>query len=164
LTFAPAHPHPADAVHVDQASAQTHVRDLPLAFRKAIQLATRIERGTLTAQLPDGRKLRFTGAEPGPNAAIIVHEVSFARRLIAGGEIGFAEAYLRGEWDTPDLTAFLELFCVNHSLIARMLEGRPVTRFVQLVGHWLNRNTRRGSRRNIHAHYDLGNAFYRRLA
>ena len=160
MTFAPAQSHPAEAIAIDPASAKAHGRDLPAPLRKTIELASRIERGTLTLALPDGRRLLFRGAGSGPNALLIVHEPGFARRLVGGGEIGFAEAYLRGEWETPDLTAFLELFCVNHALIARMLEGRPATRALQLFGHWLNRNTRRGAKRNIQAHYDLGNAFY----
>ena len=77
-----------------------------------------------------------------------------------GGDIGIAEAYLNGEWDTPDLTQFLYLFCVNHDLIQAMLGDKPLMRFVQIVRHWFNRNTRRQARRNIYAHYDIGNAFY----
>ena len=84
----------------------------------------------------------------------------FASRLLNGGDIGIAEAYLHGEWDTPDLTQFLYLFCVNHDLIQQMLGDNPLMRFVQIVRHWFNRNTRRQARRNIYAHYDIGNAFY----
>jgi cyclopropane-fatty-acyl-phospholipid synthase len=148
------------AVEVDPASLRQHARDLPFAARKAFELATRIECGSLLARLPDGRELLFRGARPGPEAIIVVHDLSFARRLASGGDIGFAEAYLRGEWDTPDLTAFLELFCVNRSIISSLLGDRPLARLGQLFAHWLNRNTKRGSRRNIHAHYDLGNRFY----
>src|SRR5260370_11739983 len=81
-------------------------------------------------------------------------------RLLRGGDIGLAEAYLRGEWDTPDLTQFLYLFCVNHDLIKQTLREKPLMRFVQVVRHWFNRNTKRQARRNIYAHYDIGNAFY----
>ncbi len=89
-----------------------------------------------------------------------LHSYGFASRLLNGGDIGIAEAYLSGEWDTPDLTQFLYLFCVNHDLIKAMLGDKPLMRFVQVVRHWLNRNTRRQARRNIYAHYDIGNAFY----
>jgi cyclopropane-fatty-acyl-phospholipid synthase len=148
------------AVEVDGSSVARHAANLPYAARKAFELATRIERGSLLAQLPDGRRLLFKGAQPGPEAVILMHDLSFARRLAGGGEVGFAEAYLRGEWDTPDLTAFLELFCVNRPVIASLLADKPLARLVQLFAHWRNRNTRSGSRRNIHAHYDLGNRFY----
>src|SRR6202022_3273267 len=55
---------------------------------------------------------------------------------------------------------FLYLFCLNHNLIQAMLADKPLIRFVQIVRHWFNRNTRRQARRNIYAHYDIGNAFY----
>ena len=89
-----------------------------------------------------------------------LYNYGFASRLLNGGDIGIAEAYLRGEWDTPDLTQFLYLFCVNHDLIQAMLGDKPLMRFVQIVRHWFNRNTKRQARRNIYAHYDIGNAFY----
>ncbi len=90
-----------------------------------------------------------------------VHDFGFAEpALCDGGDIGIGEAYLRGEWETPNLTHFLELFCANHEMIAKMLEDRPLVRIWQQFRHWMNRNTKRGSRRNIHAHYDLGNRFY----
>lgn len=89
-----------------------------------------------------------------------IHNYGFAWRFLRGGDIGIAESYLRREWDTPNLTQFLYIFCVNHDLIQTMLGNRPVARAVQLVRHWFNRNTRRQARRNIYAHYDIGNAFY----
>src|ERR1700750_1065003 len=89
-----------------------------------------------------------------------LYNSGFASRLLNGGDIGIAEAYLHGEWDTPDLTAFLYLFCVNHDLIQIMLGNHPTMRFAQIVRHLYNRNTRRQARKNIFAHYDLGNAFY----
>ena len=117
-------------------------------------------RGTLDVTLPDGRVVRLGGVEPGPAAAMTLYDYSFAARLLNGGDVGIAEAYLHGEWDTPDLTQFLYLFCVNHDLIVAMLGNNPVMRFIQNVQHWFNRNTRRQARRNIHDHYDIGNAFY----
>src|ERR1700750_893271 len=89
-----------------------------------------------------------------------LYNSGFASRLLNGGDIGIAEAYLHGEWDTPDLTQFLYLFCVNHDLIQQMLGDNPLMRYVQMVRHWFNRNTRRQARKNIYAHYDIGNAFY----
>ncbi|MDO9440931.1 MAG: cyclopropane-fatty-acyl-phospholipid synthase family protein [Beijerinckiaceae bacterium] len=132
----------------------------PFAVRQAFKFATHLENGSLDVSMPDGATFRFQGARPGPEAQMIIHDLGFARRLAKGGEIGIAEAFLSGEWESPNLTHFLELFCVNQPVIARLLDGKPLVRFFQLVRHWLNRNTRSGSRRNIHAHYDLGNKFY----
>jgi cyclopropane-fatty-acyl-phospholipid synthase len=134
--------------------------DLPRIVRLAISFGSRLRRGTLDVTLPDGRRIRLGGAEPGPAAAMTITSYAFAARLLNGGDIGIAEAYLHGEWDTPDLTQFLYLFCVNHDLIQAMLGNNPLMRFVQIVRHWFNRNTKRQARKNIYAHYDIGNAFY----
>ncbi len=134
--------------------------ELPRLARLALGFAARLRRGTLDITLLDGRVIRMGGLEPGPAAEMTLRSYSFASRLINGGDIGIAEAYLDGEWDTPDLTQFLYVFCVNHDLIQTMLGDKPLVRFLQIVRHWFNRNTRRQARHNIHAHYDIGNAFY----
>jgi cyclopropane-fatty-acyl-phospholipid synthase len=134
--------------------------DLPRMVRLALGYGSKLQRGTLDVTLPDGRRVRLGGNAPGPAAAMNVHDFGFASRLLRGGDIGIAEAYLRGEWDTPDLTQFLYLFCVNQDWMQKMLIGKPLMRSVQIVRHWFNRNTRRQARRNIYAHYDIGNAFY----
>lgn len=141
-------------------NVETQLADLPRIVRLAFGFGSRLRRGTLDVTLPDGRRMRLGGMEPGPTGAMTIYGYGFAARLLNGGDIGIAEAYLHGEWDTPDLTQFLYLFCVNHDLIQAMLGDNPLMRFVQIVRHWFNRNTRRQARKNIYAHYDIGNAFY----
>src|SRR5664279_5758088 len=147
-------------ISVTPDNVETVLSDLPRVVRLALGFGSRLRRGTLDVTLPDGRIARLGGLEPGPSAAMKLYNFGFASRLLNGGDIGIAEAYLSGEWDTPDLTQFLYLFCVNHDLIQTMLGNRPLMRFAQIVQHWFNRNTRRQARRNIYAHYDIGNAFY----
>jgi cyclopropane-fatty-acyl-phospholipid synthase len=147
-------------IPVTQANLREVTAGLPFAIRQAFGYAVAIRHGRLDVTLPDGRRLRFEGSEPGPQAAMEVRDLNFARRLAQGGDIGFAEAYLAGEWETPDLTRFLELFCVNHAAVQTLLAHRPWMRLWQRFLHMLNRNSKAGSRRNIHAHYDLGNRFY----
>jgi cyclopropane-fatty-acyl-phospholipid synthase len=65
----------------------------------------------------------------------MINDYDFARRILKGGDIGVAEAFLRGEWETPNLTEFLRLFCANHHLIAQMLENQPLVRFWQQFKH-----------------------------
>jgi cyclopropane-fatty-acyl-phospholipid synthase len=149
-----------DVIKVTPENARTTLAELPRMVQLALGFASRLRRGTLDVTLLDGRVMRFGGAEPGPAAAMTLHSYGFASKLINNGDIGIAEAYLRGDWDTPDLTQFLYLFCVNHELIQSMLADKPLVRFVQTVRHWFNRNTKRQARRNIYAHYDIGNAFY----
>jgi cyclopropane-fatty-acyl-phospholipid synthase len=149
-----------DVIKVTPENARTALAELPRMVQLALGFASRLRRGTLDVTLLDGRVMRFGGAEPGPAAQMTLHSYGFASKLINNGDIGIAEAYLRGDWDTPDLTQFLYLFCVNHELIQSMLADKPLVRFVQVVRHWFNRNTKRQARRNIYAHYDIGNAFY----
>jgi cyclopropane-fatty-acyl-phospholipid synthase len=146
---------------LDSSNVGTAVPGLPRLAQIAFSYAARIRRGTLDVTLPDGRQIRFGGAEPGPAAVMIVHSYRFAWRLLKGGDIGIAEAYLRKEWDTPDLTQFLYIFCINHDLISPLFEQKGAMRFVQALQHWLKRNTRAQARRNIFAHYDIGNTFYK---
>src|ERR1700716_769354 len=141
-------------------NVETVLSDLPRLVRLALGFGSRLRRGTLDVTLPDGRILRLGAIEPGPSAAMTLYNYGFASRLLNGGDIGIAEAYLHGEWDTPDLTQFLYRFCVNHDLTQSMLSDKPLVRYVQRARHWFNRNTRRQARRNIYAHYDIGNAFY----
>ena len=135
----------------------------PSAFRFAARLmALNWRAGELIFVTPAGRELRIAGAEPGFEATIIIHDFRFMRRVLASGDIGFAEGYMAGEWDTPDLSAVLSAVSLNFDRLAKLVLGNPVARAVNFVGHRLNANTRKGSRKNIHAHYDLGNAFYSR--
>ena len=134
--------------------------ELPRLVRLALGFGSKLQHGTLDVTLADGRIVRLGGNGPGPAAAMKIYDYGFASRLLRSGDIGIAEAYLRGEWDTPDLTQFLYLFCVNQDWMQTMLTGTPLTRTFQIFRHWLNRNTRRQARRNIYAHYDIGNAFY----
>jgi cyclopropane-fatty-acyl-phospholipid synthase len=155
-----AQPSSGAPIRVTLATVDDVAADLPFAVRQALHFAARLERGQLETRLPDGRTLLFEGPIEGPHAVMIINTLDFAKRLIGGGDVGIAEGYLNGDWESPDLTRFLQLFCVNHSLIARMLVGHPLARWWQLLQHFLNRNTRRGAKRNIHAHYDIGNRFY----
>jgi cyclopropane-fatty-acyl-phospholipid synthase len=131
----------------------------PFAVRQALWLCSKLENGRLDVRLPDKTMFQFEGG-PGPQAEMIVKDLGFAKRLAKGGDVGIAEAYLQGDWETPNLTNFLELFSCNQSVMVRMMEGKPLLRFLQMARHWLRPNTKSGARRNIHAHYDLGNRFY----
>ena len=149
-----------NAISVTPDNVETVLADLPRLVRLALAFGSRLRRGMLEVVLPDERVIQLGGLEPGPKAMMRLHNYAFATGLLKGGDIGIAEAYLNGDWDTPDLTQFLYLFCVNHDLIQTMLRDKPLIRFIQVVRHRFNRNTRRQARRNIEAHYDIGNAFY----
>src|SRR5690606_12250820 len=116
--------------------------------------------GRLTLVLPDGTSRQLSGKEPGHAAVMNIRSYNFAARVLKGGDIGFAEAYMAGEWDSPQLAVLLETQINNNVEIRRLFDGNRLVNASKWLGHRLNRNSRRGSRRNIHAHYVLGNAFY----
>ena len=120
-----------------------------------------IETGRLTFLLPDGTRVECRGARPGPEATIVIHRMSALRRLLFSGDVAFAEAFIRGEWSSPDLVAAIEVAAVNGDAFMRAVAGSAPARFANWLMHRLRANSRAGSRRNIAAHYDLGNDFYR---
>ncbi len=118
-----------------------------------------VKGGAIAATLPDGRRLTFgDGARPAIDLRI--KDYRFARRLIASGDIGLAEGLMAREWESDDLAALLTLLAGNVEHFKRLLEGGAIGRAVNWVRHLSRANTRQGSRRNILAHYDLGNRFY----
>jgi cyclopropane-fatty-acyl-phospholipid synthase len=116
--------------------------------------------GRLTMSLPGKAPLKLAGAQAGPAATMTVHDYNFASRVLARGVTGFGEGFMAGEWDTPDLSALLIAFCRNLDRLNAAASGNAFMRWSMARLHALNANTRAGSRRNIEAHYDLGNPFY----
>ena len=143
--------------------AEVDLKKAPAAFGAAVRIARENWlAGGLTFVLPTGREIRIEGSQPGPHGVLIIKDYRFVRRVLASADIGFGEGFVAGEWDTPDLSALLEAFTLNFDRLEKLVEGNACMRAVNLLAHALNRNSKRGSRRNIHAHYDLGNAFYAR--
>ena len=141
-------------------SSLRQLSGVPAGFRLAGLFLLRTENGSLRFNLPDGRSVLFDQGRPGPHAVVDVHEFGFAKRALAGGDIGFAESYMDGEWSTPDLTAVLEYFSENFEAAGKLAVGGSLVRGINKLRHFFNRNSRAGARRNIMAHYDLGNDFY----
>ena len=129
------------------------------AARQVLRLLQRLVHGSLTLQLPDGSSLRF-GNGQSPHAAIALRNWNVCASALKAGDIGFAESYFAGDWTTPNLTDLLTLFIANRRVIDDVVYGSWAGRWFYRMRHLLNRNTRGNSQKNIHAHYDLGNAFY----
>lgn len=123
---------------------------------------TRLEYGRLTLIDPAGGRAVFDAPQPGPHATLRLHDPRALRRLLTGGAVAFAEAYIAGAWDSPDLTALIELAARNLATLEERFRGGRWARGLNRLNHRLRTNTRRGSRRNIAYHYDLGNGFYER--
>ena len=134
----------------------------PASAKAAMRLLRQLRVGTLDMQLPDGRSARFgSGVEGEPRAAMRLHNWKVCAAALRSGDIGFAEAFIAGDWNSPDLVALLKLFIANRDEVEAVIYGSWWGSLLYRAKHHLNRNSRRGSRKNIHAHYDLGNAFYK---
>lgn len=136
---------------------------LPLAYvssRLFLALLRKIRHGHLTLSLPDGTHQVYGDPHDAPSAALHIRDWRACQAILRAGDIGFADA-LRAQWlDSPDLVALMRLAIRNEAAVATTLHGGTLARLWYALRHRLRRNTREGSKRNIHAHYDLGNAFY----
>ena len=122
-----------------------------------------IEEGQLTITWPDGSATRHGrhSSVAERNAHIVLRSFRPIRQMMVGGEVGFAESYLRGDWSADNLVDLFSLVMRNEPAIADATSGNRVARVFNALRHTLNGNSERGSRRNIAFHYDLGNDFYR---
>ena len=136
---------------------------MPAAARRVLTLLQRLQHGTLHVQWPDGRVEQF-GTAPtsgsGLNATLHLHSWAPLTQALKSGDIGFAESYIAGEWTTNNLADLLQLLVANRRDMEEVIYGHWLGRLFYRVRHLLHRNTRSNSKKNIHAHYDLGNAFY----
>ena len=146
---------------MNTSTAPQHRRptDMPLAARQVLPLLQKLQHGRLHLRLPDGSESVYGQGEQ-PNATLVVHDWGVFAAAMRSGDIGFAESFIAGEWETPDLSALLRVFIANRNALENVIYGHWWGQLAHRLRHWLNRNTRSNSRKNIHAHYDLGNAFY----
>ena len=119
-----------------------------------------ITRGRLTVAFPNLGERRYGATDAEVHASVRINDPRIALRMLTSGDIGLAEGYIEGEWDTADLSALLALGQLNDKALEGTLSVAWPLRFVNRLRHALNANSKRGSRRNIAAHYDLGNDFY----
>ncbi|MGZ5715827.1 MAG: class I SAM-dependent methyltransferase [Caldimonas sp.] len=134
----------------------------PAAARAVFRLLAQLRHGSLDLRMPDGTMAHFgQQASGGPRAAIALRNWNACAAALKSGDIGFAETYIAGDWTTPDLATLLEVFTANRHAVEEVIYGSWWGALLYRARHLLNRNSRRGSRKNIHAHYDLGNPFYR---
>ena len=119
-----------------------------------------LEHGSLLARLPDGSTRLLGGRAPGHACEVALHDWRALVRLATNGSIGWYQAWAAGEWSSPDPVPLFALFMHNAATLGSTARAQAGWRLAARAAHWLNRNSKRGAARNIHAHYDLGNAFY----
>ena len=134
---------------------------LPRYFAQVWAQVRKLPKGRLDIVLPDGRRFRHEAASPGFVAEIAVRDPDVFARLVREGDLGFCEAYLDGDWSTPDLQAFMDFLHDGAEAVYDGFPGQALVRAYERLRFWLQSNTRRQARRNISHHYDLGNGFYR---
>ena len=133
----------------------------PAAARSALKLLQKLRHDALTVQFPDGSMHRFgdTSAEV-LHATLMLKNWNVFAAALKSGDIGFAESYIAGDWSTPSLTDLIKVFISNRAVVEEAIYGTWTGRLFFRIKHLLNRNSKANSKKNIHAHYDLGNAFY----
>ena len=133
----------------------------PASARSALKLLQKLRHDALTVQFPDGSMHRF-----GDTSADVLHATLMLKNwnvfaaALKSGDIGFAESYIAGDWSTPSLTDLIKVFISNRAVVEEAIYGTWTGRLFFRIKHLLNRNSKANSKKNIHAHYDLGNAFY----
>lgn len=147
-----------------ESSITAPITSLPITTHKWGQLFLRalqsIEVGEIELTTPDGGRIVFKGAVPGVCTDLIIHDWRFCERVFMQSDIGMGESYMKGEWDSNNINGLIHLAVVNEKALAKMVKGSVLSIMYYRIKHLLNRNTKKGSKRNILAHYDLGNAFY----
>jgi cyclopropane-fatty-acyl-phospholipid synthase len=141
-----------------RAAAGLDTTRFPAGARWVLRLLERIGHGTLDVAFPDGQRARF--GHGAPRADITLASWGVFSAALKSGDIGFAESRIAGEWTSSDLVALLALFVRNRDAIEGVVYGSFVGGLLYRLRHLLNRNSRAQAKKNIHAHYDLGNDFY----
>jgi cyclopropane-fatty-acyl-phospholipid synthase len=119
-----------------------------------------LSHGNLHVQMPNGQSYHFGGKSHASPVQLFVKDWRVFENLMARGDTGFAEDYRAGKWETNDLTSLLTLGLLNENAVNRIISGNKAFQMVSRLSYLMKRNTVEGSKRNIHAHYDLGNQFY----
>jgi cyclopropane-fatty-acyl-phospholipid synthase len=130
----------------------------PATARWVVRLLQNLQHGSLTVRFPDGQQATFGRGAPSADIALANWKVLYA--AVRRGDVGFAESYIDGDWSTRDLTQLLVVLLRNRAAIEELVYGSFFGGLMNRVRHFLHRNTRAQAKKNIHAHYDLGNTFY----
>ena len=143
------------------APASPALPSLPIAARILFKLLGSLKHGRITATLPDRSRHEFGADVHGPHAHIDIHDLSICTKILTGGDVAFGEGYFNGAWDSPDLVALLTLLAKNQNELMPAFYGRGWKGWLFKLLHLLRANSKKQARKNIEAHYDLGNEFYR---
>lgn len=142
--------------------AALRTTDFPSQGKLILRMLAKLDNGVLHVTLPDGQRAVF-GADTRPSAPpvhITLNNWKVCAAVLKAGDIGFAESFIAGDWLTDNLPGLIELFVHNRSAVEAAIYGTWWGNLFYRAKHLLHRNSKHGSRKNIHAHYDIGNDFY----
>lgn len=139
-------------------SNELELSHYPARARFILKMLTNLKHGALHLELPDGKSAHF-GDNSYP-VTLRLHNWSLFDAVLKSGDIGFAETFIDGSWTTDNLTGLIMLFIRNREAVESLIYGKWWGSLLYRVRHLFNRNSRSGSKKNIHAHYDIGNNFY----
>lgn len=135
-------------------------KNLPRYFATAFGVTKKGQNGCIDFVLDDGRTFRAEGRHPGPVCEIQIHNFGIFERLLREGQLGFCDAYLDGQWSTPDLQAFMDYIHADNDEVFDSFPGQKLVQFYERLRFWMQGNSKGQARKNISYHYDLGNDFY----
>jgi cyclopropane-fatty-acyl-phospholipid synthase len=155
-----------DSVHTlaaKQTARPVAVHELPHALpnasaRMVLRLLTKLQHGCLQVELPDQRVIQCGHGQPQAN--LVVHDWRVCEAVLKRGDIGFAESYMDGHWTSHDLVSLMNVLILNRNALDHVVYGTWWGSLYYRIKHWFQGNTRQQARKNIQAHYDLGNDFY----
>jgi cyclopropane-fatty-acyl-phospholipid synthase len=129
--------------------------------QRFVQQLSAIVYGDLSVTTPDGRLYEFQGQHPGPSADLRLHDWRAVGAFARKGDVGLAETYRDGWWETSNLTQLMHHGLQNEMILNKYIQGGALAKWLARIFYSFNRNSLKGSKKNIEAHYDLGNSFYR---
>lgn len=133
---------------------------IPTSARLFMRMLANIKNGNLHLITPAGNVYKYGDQQLAQSVSLHIHNWQACKKILRGGDIGFAESFEAGWVSTSDLTALLRLAIRNESALDNAIFGGKLMGLWYKLKHLMRPNTRKGSRKNIHAHYDIGNAFY----
>ena len=125
-----------------------------------LAIFSRLQFGRLAVTLPDGSVHEFEGAMPGPSAGMVITDMAAVSRMLSDGKIGFCEAVMDGQIDSPCMSSLVELAVLHDSMLSKQMAPNIMRRVGLRLFHGFRKNSRSGAAKNISYHYDLGNDFY----
>ena len=149
---------------VENTNIYTSIKDqanLPRYFRRIFKILLNLKVGSIEVKLPDERIFKVYGENNGIDARVDIIDPDCFARLVRDGDIGFMEAYMDGQWSSPDLQNFMDVTFQNFHQLATSFPGAGLVKLYEKLRHWLNSNSKRQAKKNISYHYDLGNDFYK---